>query len=162
MTSDAILPDEEPTKGDLHALKLYELNEGHSAHLVNLIAQRAAERPGTVVQAILPDDCLDQKEFDEELLDEDGNPDLEKILPNSDENPIEYVYTRDATGRVVNVDARYKPGRGKESKSTLLGYTPPTIRRTNRCLKCGTLVLDAQHCFPFRLSVFYNNIQSTE
>jgi hypothetical protein len=45
------------------------------------------------------DDDMDDTAF----VDEDGRFDLSKALPNSDDNPFEYVYTRDHTGRVVSV-----------------------------------------------------------
>ena len=87
-----------------------------AAHMVNLILQRSVMRPGEVVEVILPDDLDEEEDYveDDEFLHDDGTPDLEKMLPNSDNNPIEYIYTRDATGRVVHVDSRYKQARGKE------------------------------------------------
>jgi len=46
------------------------------------------------------DDDMDDTTF----VDEDGRFDfLSKALPNSDDCPFEYVYTRDHTGRVVSV-----------------------------------------------------------
>jgi hypothetical protein len=50
---------------------------------------------------------------DDEFSHDDGTLDLEKALPNSDDNPIEYIYTIDATGRVVHIDSCYKEARGK-------------------------------------------------
>jgi hypothetical protein len=103
-----------PTKEDADTLTKDEEDERRAARLVNLIIQRSAMRPGEVVEMILPDDEEDDYVEDPYFLHADGTPDLEKILPNSDDNPIEYIYTRDATGRVVHVDSRYKQGRGKE------------------------------------------------
>ncbi|KAI2510366.1 hypothetical protein MHU86_4090 [Fragilaria crotonensis] len=37
--------------------------------------------------------------------DEDyGKVDMAEVFPNTDDNPIEYIYTRDSTGRVISVD----------------------------------------------------------
>jgi hypothetical protein len=82
-----------------------------ATRLVNLIQQRSSMRPGEVVEIILSDNEDDDDPY---FFHEDGMPDLEKMLPNSPDNPIEYIYTRDATtGRVVHVDSRYKNGVGK-------------------------------------------------
>jgi hypothetical protein len=79
--------------------------------LVNLIQERSSMRPGKVVEIILSDNEDDDDPY---FFHEDGMPDLEKMLPNSADNPIEYIYTRDATtGRVVHVESRYKNGVGK-------------------------------------------------
>jgi hypothetical protein len=45
---------------------------------------------------------------DDDDYEDKNNVDLADIFPNTDENPIEYVYTRDKTGRVVTVDCRLK------------------------------------------------------
>jgi hypothetical protein len=102
-----------PTKEEADALTKDEEDERRAARLVNFIIQRSAMRPGEVVEMILPDNEEDNYVEDPYFLHEDGTPDLEKSLPNSDDNPIKYIYTRDATGRVVHVDSRYKQGRGK-------------------------------------------------
>ena len=94
----------QPTKAEADALKK---DKRRGTHMVNLILQCGAMRPaGEVVEVILPDD-LDEEDYfegDESLYDE-GMPDLSKMLPNSDNNPIEYIHTRDTTG---GVDSRYK------------------------------------------------------
>ena len=102
----------QPTKAETDALKK---DDRLAAHMVNLILQRAAMRPGEVVEVILHDDLDDEEDYveDEEFLHDDGTSDLEKILPNSDNNPIKYIYTRDATSRVVYVDSRYMQAHGK-------------------------------------------------
>ena len=93
-----------------------EQDDRRAARMVNLILQRSAMRPGEIVEVIVPDDDEEAYVEDPYFMHEDGTPDLEKILPNSDDNPIEYIYTRDATGRVVHVDSRCKQGRGKGKK----------------------------------------------
>jgi ABC-type Zn2+ transport system substrate-binding protein/surface adhesin len=40
---------------------------------------------------------------------------LSKVLPNSDDNPVEYIYTRDSTGRVLSVEARLKVPRAQQT-----------------------------------------------
>jgi hypothetical protein len=95
----------QPTKAGADALTR---DERRGAHIVNLVLQRSAMLPGEVVEVILPDNLDEEEDYieDEEFLHADGTLDLEKALPNSDDNPIEYIYTRDATGRVVHVDSR--------------------------------------------------------
>ena len=93
-----------------------EQDDRRAARMVNLILQRSAMRPGEIVEVIVPDDEEEDYVEDPYFMHEDGTPDLEKILSNSDFNPIEYIYTRDATGRVVHADSRYKQGRGKGEK----------------------------------------------
>ena len=105
-----------PTKEEADALTKDEEDERRAARLVNFIIQRSSMRPGEVVEMILPDDEEDDYVEDPYFLHEDGTPDLENILPNSDDIPIEYIYTRDATGRVVHVDSRYKQGSGTKKR----------------------------------------------
>ncbi|KAI2502872.1 hypothetical protein MHU86_11619 [Fragilaria crotonensis] len=46
--------------------------------------------------------------------DEDyGKVDMAEVFPNTDDNPIEYIYTRDSTGRVISVDFRLKVPRNE-------------------------------------------------
>ena len=86
-----------------------EQDDRRAARMVNLILQRSAMLlPGEIVEVIAPDDEEEEYVEDPYFMHEDGTPDLGKILPNSDDNPIEYIYTRYATGRVVHVDSRYK------------------------------------------------------
>jgi hypothetical protein len=40
---------------------------------------------------------------------------LSKVLPNSDDNPVECIYTRDSTGRVVHVESRLKVPRAQQT-----------------------------------------------
>ena len=58
-------------------------------------------------QAHVPHNGVDDEDDDDmddtAFVDEDGRFDLSKALPNSDDCPFEYVYTRDHTGRVVSV-----------------------------------------------------------
>ena len=49
-----------------------------------------------------PDDDSDR------IFDDDTKIDLVDIFPNTDDNPVEYIYTKDATGRVVAVDSTFK------------------------------------------------------
>jgi hypothetical protein len=97
-------------------------DEQRAVHMVNLILQCTAMPPDEVIEVILPDD-LDEEDYveDDEFLSDDGTPDLSKMLPNSDNNLIEHIYSRDATGRVVNVDARYSKQAG-----TWNGQVKPT------------------------------------
>jgi hypothetical protein len=39
---------------------------------------------------------------------------LTKVLPNSDDSPIECIYRKDSTGRVMGVDARIKVPRTEQ------------------------------------------------
>ena len=55
-----------------------------------------------------PDDPEDEVYEDDTFFDDQGRFDLSKVLPNSDDNPVEYIYTRDSTGRVVHVESRLK------------------------------------------------------
>ena len=55
-----------------------------------------------------PDDPEDDVYTDDALFDEQGRFNLTKVLPNSDDNPIEYIYRKDSTGRVMGVEARFK------------------------------------------------------
>ena len=41
------------------------------------------------------------KDVDEDFLDDDSNVDLMNVFQNTEDNPIEYIYTRDITGRVI-------------------------------------------------------------
>ena len=52
--------------------------------------------------------------FTEEAVDDYVNC-LSSIFPNTDDNPVEYVYTRDATGRVVSMVTRLKVTQNKVS-----------------------------------------------
>jgi hypothetical protein len=47
--------------------------------------------------------------------DEDYVYCLSSIFPNTDDDPVEYVYTRDATGRVVSMETRLKVPRNEEA-----------------------------------------------
>ena len=115
-----------PTKAETDALTKEEQDDHRAARMVNLILQRSAMRPGEIVEVIVPDDEEEDYVEDPYFMHEDGMPDLEKILPNSDDNPIEYIYTRDATGKIVHVDSRYKQGRGKGKKYLQKRLTRPT------------------------------------
>ena len=42
-----------------------------------------------------------------------GKVDMAEVFPNTDDNPIEYIYTRDSTGRVISVDFRLKVPRNE-------------------------------------------------
>ena len=56
-------------------------------------------------------DELNNDDVDDELEDDDVDDeviDLLELFPNSDDNPIEYIYHRDASGRVIAVDMRLK------------------------------------------------------
>ncbi len=46
--------------------------------------------------------------MDDSFFDEYGTFDLSQVLPNSGDNPVEYMYTRDHTGRVVSVVCHLK------------------------------------------------------
>ncbi len=46
--------------------------------------------------------------MDDTYFDDDGRLDLSLALPNSDDNTVEFVYTRDHTGRVVSVECHLK------------------------------------------------------
>ena len=59
-------------------------------------------------------------------VDDDYVIDLADLLPNSDDNPIEYIYHQDATGRVIFVDCRLKVLNG----SVCTGNTPGTVSNT--------------------------------
>ena len=60
-----------------------------------------------------PDDPEDEVYGDDTFFDDLGRFDLSKVLPNSDDNPVEYIYTRDSTGRVVHVESRLKVPRAQ-------------------------------------------------
>jgi hypothetical protein len=51
-------------------------------------------------------------------FDDNGRFDLSQALPNSDDNPVEYVYTRDHTGRVVSVVCHLKVPNKEQVQST--------------------------------------------
>jgi GTPase SAR1 family protein len=57
-------------------------------------------------------DCVENyvKYVQNESLDDDTKyvTCLSSIFPNTDDNPVEYIYTRDASGRVVDVVCRLK------------------------------------------------------
>lgn len=38
---------------------------------------------------------------------------MAEVFPNTDDNPIEYIYARDSTGRVISVDFRLKVPRNE-------------------------------------------------
>jgi hypothetical protein len=48
-------------------------------------------------------DTEDNVFLDDSFVDEYGRFDLFQALPNGDDNPVKYLYTRDHTGRVVSV-----------------------------------------------------------
>ena len=47
-------------------------------------------------------------EDDEDFLDDNGKVDLTKMFPRSDDNPIDFIYTKDSTGRVISVECCLK------------------------------------------------------
>ncbi len=47
--------------------------------------------------------------------DEDYVYCLSSIFPNTDDDPVEYVYTRDTTGRVVSMETHLKVPRNEEA-----------------------------------------------
>ena len=49
----------------------------------------------------------------EKSWDDCSKVDLIKVFQNTDDNPIEYIYIRDSTGRVVSVDCRLKVPRNQ-------------------------------------------------
>ena len=53
--------------------------------------------------------------------------DLADLLPNSDDNPIEYIYHEDASGRVIAVDCRLKELNGP----LCTGNTTGTVSNNN-------------------------------
>ena len=53
------------------------------------------------------DDHYDDK-MDDDSFDNYGKVNLTTVFQNTDNNPIEYLYTRDSTGRVVSVECRLK------------------------------------------------------
>ena len=59
------------------------------------------------------DDCgIVESDDEDDLYDSDGGIDLEKMYPNTEDNNVQYIYTRNATGgRVISVDCRLKKGR---------------------------------------------------
>ncbi|KAI2494187.1 hypothetical protein MHU86_20335 [Fragilaria crotonensis] len=64
------------------------------------------------------DDEDDDDKDDTAFVDEDGRFDLCKALPNSYDNPFEYVYTREHTGRVVSVVCSLKKVPKEQVQST--------------------------------------------
>ena len=42
-----------------------------------------------------------------------GKVDMAEVFPNTDDNPIEYIYARDSTGRVISVDFHLKVPRNE-------------------------------------------------
>jgi hypothetical protein len=77
---------------DLHVQdKLNQANEPNQANHAN---------PNEDLEDVM------EESFDSD--DDASNIDLSDIFPNTDDNPIEYVYTRDKSGRVVTVDCRFK------------------------------------------------------
>lgn len=73
-------------------------------------------------QAHVPHNGVDDEDDDDmddaAFVDEDGRFDLSKALPNSNDNPFEYVYTRDHTGRVVSVVCSLKVPKEHQVQST--------------------------------------------
>ena len=81
--------------------------------------------------------------------DDDANEDhvncLSSIFPNTDDNPVEYVYTRDSSGRVVSIEARLKEPRNEaavtmeatdaESRHDLLSGKPSFKADVDGCVK---------------------------
>jgi hypothetical protein len=65
-------------------------------------AQKEANNSGNI-------DSSDDDDSNDE--DADGGTDLEKMFPNVPGNDVEYVYTRNASGRVIAVDCRLKKGK---------------------------------------------------
>jgi len=63
---------------------------------------------------------VDSDDDDSNDEDADGGTDLEKMFPNVPGNDVEYVYTRNASGRVIAVDCRLKKGKkGATTKGVL-------------------------------------------
>jgi hypothetical protein len=62
-----------------------------------------------------PDDPEDEVYEDATFFDDQGKFDLSKVLPNRDDDPVEYIYTRDSTGRVVHVESRLKVPRAQQT-----------------------------------------------
>ena len=70
-------------------------------------------------QAHVPHNGVDDDDMDDTaFVDEDGRFDLSKALPNSDDCPFEYVYTRDHTGRVMSVVCSLKVVPKEQVQST--------------------------------------------
>ena len=55
-----------------------------------------------------PDDPEGDVYTNNAFFDEHGRFDLTKVLPNSDDNRIKYIYRKNSTGRVVGVEACFK------------------------------------------------------
>jgi hypothetical protein len=53
---------------------------------------------------------VDSDNGDSNDEDTDGGTDLEKMFPNVPGNDVDYVYTRNASGRVIAVDCCLKKG----------------------------------------------------
>jgi hypothetical protein len=62
-----------------------------------------------------PDDPEDEVYEDDTFFDDQGRFDLSKVLPNRDDDPVEYIYTRDSTGRVVHVESCLKVPRVQQT-----------------------------------------------
>jgi hypothetical protein len=63
---------------------------------------------------------VDSDDDDSNDEDADGGTDLEKMFPNVPGNDVEYVYSRNASGRVIAVDCRLKKGKkGTTTKGVL-------------------------------------------
>lgn len=48
---------------------------------------------------------------DDDFDDDDGQTDLQAMFPNTEDSNVEYIYTRNASGRVISVDCRLKKGK---------------------------------------------------
>ena len=66
---------------------------------------------GTATKEANDDSGIVESDDEDDLYDSDGGIDLEKMYPNTEDNNVQYIYTRNATGRVISVDCRLKKGR---------------------------------------------------
>ena len=73
------------------------------------------------------------------VSDDDTKIDLADLFPNTDDNPVEYIYTKDATGRVVAVDSRFKVPR--EQIEVVVTYDEKGC------------VIDREYCFKAKADV---------
>jgi hypothetical protein len=54
-------------------------------------------------------DSDDDDDIDDD--DDDGQTDLEAMFPNTEDSNVEYIYTRNSSGRVISVDCCLKNGK---------------------------------------------------
>jgi hypothetical protein len=71
-----------------------------SSGLDSVTARKGANDSGTV-----------NSDDDDDIDDDDEQTNLEAMFPNTEDNNVEYIYTRNASGRVISVDCRLKNGK---------------------------------------------------